>query len=85
MFPRKEIYTVRQDELKLIYAVLKRVPVAPVKEMVEHWLSVPELVGDIECASLVTRIANNLGLLTNAVVSYLDEPRSYIDYFYFIF
>lgn len=70
MFP----YTVRHTEL---------VHVAPVREMVDHWLTISDLVGDIECTSLVTRIANNLGLLTNASVTYLSELRGYIDYGYF--
>ena len=40
-------------------------------------------MGDVECTSLVTQIAQNLGLLNNASVSYIDEERLYIDFDYF--
>ena len=40
-------------------------------------------MGDVECTSLVTWIAQNLGLLNNALVSYIDEERLYIDFDYF--
>ena len=49
------------------------------------WKEVLELKGDVECTSLVTRIAQNLGLLKNAFVVYIDDiPRWYIDYEYFV-
>jgi hypothetical protein len=43
--------------MQLIYVALKRQVVPPVKLLVEHWLSFPNLVGDISCTSLITRIA----------------------------
>ena len=41
-------------------------------------------MGDVECTSLVTRIAQNLGLLDNASISHIDIPRWYIDYEYLL-
>ena len=53
------------------------------KFMMNHWLEIPGLKGDVGCISLVTRIAKNLGLLEDASVTYIDVPRQLIDYDYF--
>ena len=52
--------------------------------MMNEWKEVFELKGDVECTSLVTRIAKNLGLLDNASISHIDIPHEYIDYDYFL-
>ena len=73
------------DELKLLYAMVKRRKVSPVKFMMNQWKEVFELKGDVGCTSLVTRIAQNLGLLKNASLSYIEDiDRWYIDYEYFL-
>ena len=51
--------------------------------MIYQWLEVFNLTGDIECTSLVTRIASNMGFLDNALISFINEPRTYIDFDYF--
>jgi hypothetical protein len=69
--------------MQLIYATLKRQAVSPVKMLVEHWLSFPNLVGDISCTSVITRIADDLGILGDATTIDIDTPREIIDYDYF--
>ena len=71
------------DDLKLLYALVKRRKVSPIKSMMRHWLEVFSLTGDVECTSLVTRIACNLGLMDNVLVSYIDTEHWYIDFEYF--
>ena len=66
LFPRNDFRTVRNDELKLLYAMVERKNVSPVKFMMTQWAEIPGLKGDVGCTSLVTRIARNLGLLANA-------------------
>ena len=84
LFPRADFCTVRVDDLKLLYAMVKRRKVSPVKFMMNQWKEVFELKGDVGCTSLVTRIAQNLGLLKNASLSYIEDiDRWYIDYEYF--
>ena len=83
MFPRPDTCPVRIDDLKLLYAVVKWAKVSPVKFIVRHWLEVFSLTGDVECTSLVTRIAQNMGLLNNALVSYIIVEHLYIDFEYF--
>ena len=85
LFPRNDFRTIRNDELKLLYAMVKRRKVSPVKFMMKQWKEIPNLKGDVGCTSLVTRIAKNLGLLKNASVAYIDDiPRWFIDYEYFV-
>ena len=63
--------------------MIKRKKVSPVKFMMNHWIEIPGLKGDVGCTSLVTRIAKNLGLLESASVTYIDVPRWLINYDYF--
>jgi len=83
LFPRNDFCTIRNDELKLLYAMVKRKKASPVKFMMAQWAEIPRLKGDVGCTSLVTRIARNLGLLANASITYIDSPRWIIDYGYF--
>ena len=75
LFPRNDFHIVRNDELKLLYAKVKRKKVSPVKIMMTQWTEIPGLKGDVGCTSLVTRIAKNLGLLEDASVTYIDVPH----------
>jgi hypothetical protein len=83
LFPWPNFRMVRIDDLKLLYALVKRRKVSPVKIMMCPWLEVFSLPGDVECTSLVTRIARNLGLMDNALLSYINMERWYIDFEYF--
>jgi hypothetical protein len=63
--------------------MVKRKKVSPVRFMMTQWVEIPGLKGVVGCASLVTRIAKNLGLLENTSVTYIDGPHLLIDYGYF--
>ena len=69
LFSRSDFRTVTNDELKLLYAMIKRKKVSPIKFMMTQWFEIPGLKEDIGCTSLVTRIAKNLGLLENSSVT----------------
>jgi hypothetical protein len=69
--------------MQLIYAALKRQVVSPIKMLVEHCISLPNLVRDIRCTSLIIRIADDLGILGDATIIDIDTPRDIIDYDYF--
>jgi hypothetical protein len=51
--------------------------------LVEHWLSFPNLVGDISCTSLITRIADDLGIHGYATIIDIYTPHEIIGYDYF--
>jgi hypothetical protein len=72
----------RIDDLKLMFAMAKRKKVYPIKFMMNPWLEVFTLVGDVECTSLVTRIATNIGLMQRSFLSLITE-HPYIDFEYF--
>jgi hypothetical protein len=82
-FPRADDRTVSIEDLKLMFAMVKRRKVSPIQFMMIHWLGIFKRTGDIEYSSLVTRIANNLGLMENALVEYIPGGWPYIttDYF----
>ena len=63
--------------------MIKRKKASLMKFMMNHWIEILGLMGDVGCTSLVTRIAKNLGLLESASVTYIDVPRWLIDYDYF--
>jgi hypothetical protein len=83
LFPCNDNISVRVGDMQLIYAALKRNVVSPVKVLVEHWLLFPNLVGDVCCTSLITRIADDLGILGDATIINIDTPREIIGYDYF--
>jgi hypothetical protein len=75
LFPSQDIRCVRNDELKLHYAIVKKIKVAPVKEMFNHWLETFKVSTSISCTSLVTCIATNIGALEGKDVVYISTPR----------
>jgi len=41
-FPREELNTIRQDELHLLYIMIKKRKASPVKLMLSYWKTVPQ-------------------------------------------
>ena len=83
-FPREDVRTIRIDELRILYAMVNKIKIAPVQEMVRQWLKKFRMSGPVECTSLVTRIATSLGVLKWARVSFIDTPRPSIDLAYLV-
>ena len=52
--------------------------------MVKKWLTNFRMAGPIECTSLVTRIASNMGILDGNPVPFIEEPRVMIDEVYLV-
>ena len=52
--------------------------------MVKQWLTNFWMTGPIECTSLVTRIASNMGILDGNPVPFIEEPRVMIDEAYLV-
>jgi hypothetical protein len=83
LFPRNNFRTVRNDELKLLYSMVKRKKVSPIKFMMTQWAEISRLKGAVGCTSLVIRIAENLCLLEIASITYINTSCWIIDYGYF--
>ena len=49
--------------MQILYDMLKKIKIAPVKEIFKHWLETFKASTSISCTSLVTHIAANIGAL----------------------
>ncbi|RLM70040.1 hypothetical protein C2845_PM17G07040 [Panicum miliaceum] len=85
LFPRDDVRTVRNHELMILYAMVNKNKVSPVKSMISQWLSNFKMTGPIECTSLVTRIASSLGVLDGNAIPYIEDPQTLIDKDYLIY
>jgi hypothetical protein len=61
LFPMVELYSITTVELKCLFAMVNRIKYTPVADIVNYFTNVSKISGTIECTSLVTRIAMNLG------------------------
>jgi hypothetical protein len=79
LFPGDNVRTVRVDEMRILYVVVRRIKVSPVQAMIRQWLTNFKMTGSIECTSLVLRIITSLGVTQGPNVPYIANPWSLID------
>jgi hypothetical protein len=72
LFPMVELHSVATPELKCLFAMVNRIKYIPVADIVDYFKNVPTMSGPIECTSMVTRIAMNLGCLEMANLAYME-------------
>jgi hypothetical protein len=60
-FPLAELRFVTAPELKCMFAMVKRIKYTVVADIVDYFKNVKKTSGPIECTSMVTQIAMNLG------------------------
>ena len=71
--------------MKILYAMIKKIKIAPIKEIFKHWLELLKMFStSISCASLVTHIAMGVGAMENHKVKYISTPRLIIDEHYLL-
>jgi len=56
-------------QLKLLYATLKKIKVAPVVELVNHWLHSIKTSTAIMCTSLIARLAASVDPHTDTIIN----------------
>ena len=50
--------------MKILYAMIKKIKIAPVKEIFKHWLELLKTFStSISCTSLFTSIATSVGVM----------------------
>jgi hypothetical protein len=83
LFPMEEMCSVTAAELKSLFAMVNRIKYSPVADIVDYFKNVPKMSGPIECTTLVTRIALNLGgpKMANMVYIEGDVPVLGLDLF----
>ncbi len=83
LFPMMELHSVATPELKCLFAMVNRIKYTPVADIVDNFKNVHKISGPIECTSMVTRIAMNLGCPEMASLAYIegDVPVLGLDHF----
>jgi hypothetical protein len=70
----RELCSVTIAELKYLYAMVHKIRYSPLADIVKFFKDIRTLAGPIECTSLVTWVATNLGCSEIAHVYYVTEP-----------
>jgi hypothetical protein len=70
LIPMVELCSVTTPELKCLFAMVNRIKYTTVANIVDYLKNVHKMSGPIECTSMVTRIAVNLGCLVMANLAY---------------
>jgi hypothetical protein len=83
LFNMATLHFVTTPELKYLFAMVNRIKYTPVADIVDYFKNVHKMSGPIECTSMVTRIAMNLGCLKMANLAYIegDVPNLGVDHF----
>ena len=75
LFPRADIRVVLNAELRILYAMVHKIKMAPVRDIIRHMQDSIRFSTAICCTSLVTRIANGVKALERKNVTYIPTPR----------
>jgi hypothetical protein len=83
LFPILELCSLTTPELKCLFAMINRIKYTPVANIVDYFKNVHKMLGPIECTSMVSRIAINLGCPEMANLAYIegDVPDPGLDHF----
>jgi hypothetical protein len=83
LFPMVEMRSVTTPELKCLFAMVNWIKYTPVADIVDYFKNVHKMSGPIECTSMITRIAMNLGCpeMTNLTYIEGDVPVLGLDHF----
>jgi hypothetical protein len=72
LFPMVELCSVTTSKLKSLFAIVNRIKYTPVAYIVNNFKNMHKMSGPIECTSMVTRIAINLGCTEMANLAYIE-------------
>jgi hypothetical protein len=72
IFPMAELCSITTPEPKCLFAMVKRIKYTSVANIVDYFKNVHKMLGPIECTSMVTRIAMNLGCPEMANLAYIE-------------
>jgi hypothetical protein len=83
LFPMAELRSISTPELKCLFVMVNRIKYTPVADIVDYFKNVHKMSGPIECTSMVTRIAMNLGCPEMANLAYIEGvvPDLGLDHF----
>jgi hypothetical protein len=84
LFPMVELCSISTPELKCLFAMVNRIKCTPVASIVDYFKNVHKMSGPIECTSMVTRIAMNLGYSEVATLAYIERDVSILGLEHFV-
>nr|AAX95929.1 hypothetical protein LOC_Os11g26450 [Oryza sativa Japonica Group]ABA93434.1 hypothetical protein LOC_Os11g26450 [Oryza sativa Japonica Group] len=67
LFPRGDLRPIMGDELIIMFAMVRKIKIAPVKCMIRQWLENIKFSAPVECTSLITRIAKGLVVISDQI------------------
>jgi hypothetical protein len=73
LFLMRELCSITIVEVKCLYVMVHKIWYSPVADIVDYFKEIHTLVETIECTSMVTWIALNLGCLEMAHMSYIER------------
>jgi hypothetical protein len=76
LFPMVELCSVATLELKCLFAMVNRIKYTSVANIIDYFKNVHKISGPIECTSMVTQIAMNLGCPKIANLAYIEGDVS---------
>jgi hypothetical protein len=79
LFPMVKLCSVTTPKLKCMFAMVNRMKYNPVAEIVDNFKNVHKMLGPIECTSMITRIAMNLGCPKMVNLDYIEGDVPHID------
>jgi hypothetical protein len=71
LFPMVEL-SIATSELKCLFAMVNRIKYTPIADIADYFKNVHKMSGPIECTSMVTQIAMNLGCPEMANLAYIE-------------
>ena len=66
-----------------MFAMVRKIKIAPVKCMIRQWLESIKFSAPVECTSLITRIAKGLGVVSDQI-AFISAARPRIDEAYLV-
>jgi hypothetical protein len=81
-----ELHSVTTPELKCLFTMVNRIKYTPVADIVDYFKNVHKISRPIECTSMVTQIAMNLGCpgMANLAYTERDVPDLGHDHFVYV-
>jgi hypothetical protein len=79
IFPMAELHSITTSEIKCLFAMVNRIKYTHVADIAGYFKNVHKVSGPIECTSMVTRIAMNLGCPEMANMAYIEGDVPVLD------
>jgi hypothetical protein len=84
LFLMVELHSVVTPELKYLFAMVNRIKYTPIAHILDYFNNVHKMSGPIDCTSVVTQIAMNLGCPEMANLAYIEGDVPILGHDHFV-